>query len=515
MGLTSITSRVNKAFSNVRDLVTGQTKTNEKIPRIANEWKVIDEDYKLFRIGRPCKFNSIVDRNQRFGNYLRSKMSVIDLVPVDYAIDFAHMADMVAGKSWDDKQDLKKKVATIYSYGYDKQIAVYKRICAYHGLDEYCGIRLYTTDDTTANDTIQVQYKDSTFQGLSDSLSSFGQQYRDIANSAMGSNMRPLFTDKVRATAIKTVGNVTEKMGGGEALQDLMKNMTSVITDIGLTGNKMTFPKIWQSSTYNGNLSVNVRLISPYGHPKAVKEFIMKPLSYLVLLAAPQTMNGVTYGGSIPITIKAYGMNYTILGSIASITLRRGGSDTSYNLYRQPLTVDVSIEFQTLYDAFAVFDPTEKDPLELKADKDIFESDMLDDPESLNMYTRENNNNLMTTLSTFLSSFRPVRITELDMDPQVYGFFTPPSRDDIPLSPALTPVVGNLGSSISSAVDSVGKFANMVTNAPKLIQQALSNAVYNTAKGSVNSIANTASGWLNAGTSFRNNVVTKVMGNLF
>jgi len=60
---------------------------------------------------------------------------------------------------------------------------------------------------------------------------------------------------------------------------------------------KMTFSERFGSQLhYSGNLSVNIRLVSPYGHPKAVKEFILKPLSYLLLLAAPQTTNGVTYG---------------------------------------------------------------------------------------------------------------------------------------------------------------------------------------------------------------------------
>lgn len=511
---TNTAKSLGKAFSDAKGLVTDQTNTNKKTLKLSKPWVISDTEKNLqdlFMIGRPCKFNKVVDPYNRFGNYLRSKMSVIDLIPVDYGVDLKRMTEMVAGAN---DSETNNKVS-IYSIGYQEKIALYKRLCTYHGLKEYVGVRLFTTDDTTASDTIQVQYKDSTFQGLSDSLSSAGQSYRDAANSLLGSHSKE-FSDKVIAAGTELASEGTAALGGNQGLQELMKGVASVAGDMVMKGNKMTFPKIWQSSTYNGNLSVNVRLVSPYGHPKAVKEFILKPLSYLILLSAPQTINGVTFGGSIPITIKAYGLNYTVLGSISSMTFRRGGSDSSFNLYRQPLTIDISIEFQTLFDAFAVFDPSVLGE-NLKTDRDIFKSPMLSDAASLNMYTPENKNNLMVSLGTILASLRPVRVVGMDMnvDPQVYGMFEPPNRSDIPDAPSFTPLTGNLGSSISGAVSSLGSFANMVTNAPKLIQQGLSNAVYNTAKGTVGSIAGSVSGYINGGAAAASSIRNKIMGNLF
>jgi len=282
----------------------------------------------------------------------------------------------------------------------------------------------------------------------------------------------------------------------------------------------MTFPKIWQSTTYSGNLSVNIRLVSPYGHPKAVKEFILKPLSYLLLLAAPRTANGVTYGKNIPITIKAYGLNYTILGALSSITFRRGGSDTSFNLYKQPLTIDLSIEFQTLFDAFAVFDPgSSPEKSKLTFDKDIFSTSNigLDDPNNLGRfaYDKTSSFHIMTSLGMILSSLKPIGLIDAEVNPQVYGLFSPPARDDIPDMPPFIPVTGNLGSSISSAVDSIGAFGKMITNAPKLLQQGLSNAVYNSAKGSVSSILGKSSKYINNVGGAANKVVNTVHKNLF
>jgi hypothetical protein len=513
--ITSVTDtakNLNKAFSDAKGLVTGETITGQKPIKQPNPWTILSADnnlHDLFMIGRPCKFNQTVDQYNRFGNYLRSKMSVIDLLPVDYSVDYRRMADMVAGKS-DGKTNNK---ISIYSISYINNIELYKKLCDYHGLKKYAGIRLFTTDDTTASDTIQVQYKDSTFQGMSDSLSGAGQNYRDLANSLLGSNSKFL-SDKVSAAGTTAAQKATASLGGNKGMQELIKGITLVASDMVMKGNKMTFPKIWQSSSYNSNLSVNIKLVSPYGHPEAVKEFILKPLSYLILLAAPQTINGVTFGGNIPISIKAYGLNYTVLGSLASLTFRRGGSDSSFNLYRQPLTIDVSIEFQTLFDAFAVFDPSVLGD-DLKIDRNIFNDESLSKVGSLNLYTAENRNNIITSLGTILSSLRPIRIIGMENDPQVYGVFEAPSRTDIPDAPSFTPLTGNLGSTISGAVSSIGNFANMVTNAPKLIQQGLTNAVYNTAKGTVASIAKSVSGYVAGGTSVANGVRNKIVGNLF
>lgn len=503
---------INKAFSNINGLVSDTTNFNMKNLKKPKPWTISKADRNLqdlFIVGRPCRFNNVVDPYNRFGNYLRAKMSVIDLIPVDYGIDLKRMADMVDGKSG---VGLNNKIS-IHSIGYNEKIKLYKTLCEYHGLQEFSGVRLFTTDDTTANDSIQVQYKDSTFQKFSDSLSDVGQQIRDITNSVLGSH-GDKFAEKTIKAGKEGAVNVTREAGGGRVLQEVMEGVASVAGDMLVKGNRMTFPKIWQSSTYTGNLSVNVKLISPYGHPKAVKEFILKPLSYLILLAAPQTINGVTFGGSIPITIKAYGLNYTVLGSIQSITFRRGGNDSSFNLYRQPLTIDISIEFQTLFDAFAVFNPSVLGS-NLKTDRKIFNSPSLYDATSINMYSPENSNNLMVSLGTILSSLKPVRVVGMDtnVDPQVYGVFEPPNRSIIPNSSSFIPKT--LGQVLSGIVSGNSLFSQVVKNAPILIQQTFSRAVYYNAKGTVGSIASSAINYINANPTESNLIRDKIIRNFF
>lgn len=518
----AVAESFSKAFQDPQGLVTANTQSNQK-PLTDTKSTMKDAYHSvvepLFPIGRPCRFNNNIDSFQRFGNYLRTKMSVIDLVPVDYSFNFKRMLDLTKNQTSSDTAENAKNYMNMFQIKYEKMIQVYQRICKYHGLPNWhSGIRLYTTDDTTTNDTIEVVYKDSTFQGISDdTFSGVGQKFRDVASSFLGSDMYQ-FTADVESSLHEKIPKIVNKVSDRipPEVAKLVGDLAVASTDIVMRGNKMTFPKIWQSSTYRGNLVLTIRLVSPYGHPKAIKEFILKPLSMLILLAAPQTINGVTYGGSIPVTIKAYGLNYTTLGAISSITFRRGGSDSSFSLYKQPLTLDLSIEFQTLFDAFAVFDPVVND--KLSYDKNIFQDKSLTDFNDLGRFSYNPNTigqHLMTSLGTILTSLKPIGIMDTNVNPQVYGNFTPPQREDLPDTQPFVPITGNLGGAISGTVSGIGKLGQVITNAPKLIQQALSTAIYNAAKTTVGNISSATSNYINDVGGFATKVVNTVKGNFF
>ncbi|MDD4081910.1 MAG: hypothetical protein PHD05_00850 [Sphaerochaetaceae bacterium] len=503
-----------KAESSMQEFLEETTSINQQQPIKMSPKTFGEKDVDLFFIGRTCRFSPHIDKQHRFSNYLRNKMSVVDLIPVDYKIDFRKFWEMVQGKT--NAPDTKaKEIGNIFTVQYSENIAVFKRICEHHGLDnKYVGLRLYTTDESTANDNIQIDYKDSSFKGIMDPLVEFGQSARDFAHSLAGSEFKN-FTDDLTGLSVDTAGKLADKFNVNAGLKNIMENVAAIGSDIILKGNKMTFPKIWQETTYTNSMSLNIKLISPYGHPAAVKEFIIKPLSYLIILSAPQTLNGVTYGGNIPLTIKAYGMNHTVVGSIRSMTFRRGGSETSFNLFKQPLSIDVSIEFQTLFDAFAVFDPGSGGGLSIKTDKDVFGDPELSNTQPTNVYSAQNTNTMLTSLGIILNSLKPVFAIEMSIDPQIYGSFIPPQRDDIPRDPAFNPIAGNLGSTIDNAVAKIDNFGNMIMNAPQIIQQGLANAVYNVSKEAVGNISGTVSDWINKPIDVIDDVQTTIMGNIF
>ena len=76
-------------------------------------------------------------------------------------------------------------------------------------------------------------------------------------------------------------------------------------------------------------------------------------LIYLLLLSSPESNDGLSYGLYQPVKIKAYGTSNINLGAITSISLRRGGRESSYNVYKQPLQIDVGINVMSLTSGFA------------------------------------------------------------------------------------------------------------------------------------------------------------------
>jgi hypothetical protein len=399
----------------------------------------------------------------------------------------------------------------IFNVTYDKKITQYKQLCAHHGLDAKSGLRLFTTDDTTASDSFNVQYKDSIFQGVADKLGDLTRSFQDITRSVSSEAMpatRKLSADGINKMRDKGIGIAPGQAPVITAVSEVVKSVADII----LTGKRLNFPKIWSNSSHSTNMSTVIKLVSPYGSPKAIYEFIIKPLTYLILLAAPHTEDGISYGDNIPITIKAYGMNYITLGAINSITLRRGGNDTSFNIYRQPLSIDVSIDFQALFDGFAVFTPGGQNPLHIPKDENIIHDYKLFNPSAENLYGGRPQSPL-TTMSTLLESLKPFDFVEGNTNLfQVYGNFSRPSEEVVsPVGAGQTNIgssfvpsgsLNNIseiisGNSISGASQSlnpltqVSNFLNEATVSMKNMIPAEFSAAYRSANDTVNTMSTT------------------------
>ncbi len=395
----------------------------------------------IITIGKPYAFNQNVDPYGRLSNYVKTKMSVIDLIPCQCEINLTKLKRVKEGEN--------PLLGGFFRVSYDEQIKIFNEICELHGLKnkedpKFYGLRLYTTDGTTATDSFNIQYAENILQQSVNSLSDFVRKLHDAFRS-FGINSIE-FQQKSTAQMVGKVDN--------SAVQKALMSLADIL----VKGNRLSFPKIWQNSTYTSNLSAQIRLVSPYGHPRAIKEFILRPLMLLIILAAPHTSDGLSYGNCIPLTIKAYGMNYTVLGSINSITLRRGGDDTCFNIYRQPLVVDVSIDFQTLLEGFAVYRPLPSNLKQYESqipDYKVFKQSKISDPTTATI----DSNALkdvefpLPTLGTILRSLQPFSL--VDGHFQVYGNFRRPDKYDLPK----TGIVGSLAS---------GAMAESATNLAEL-----------------------------------------------
>lgn len=335
----------------------------------------------ILSIGKPSAYHESVDPFHRIGKFLRSRMSVIDLIPCYFKIDFAKATD-----SDTDSSGLVPKV------DYEKSIPDYQKTCIHYGLPEVSAIRLFTTDDTTVSDTISNNLKDNYFQQGVNALSEKLSPLRDMLGSLDNTLVEKLIQQQ------------TDKVDTGIAAGDkLIKSAANIIGK----GHRVSLPSIWSDSNYAPNFQAIIKLASPYGDPKSIKEFIIKPLMYLLILSSPKTTDGVTYGKPFCLTIKGYGLNYSPIGMISNITLRRGGNDTSFNIYKQPLTIDVSLDFNYLVKGFAAYTHESKS----NSDENLF-----DTAEDYEYIQRENGDTALPTLGHIVKSLRP-KFPEISTEP--------------------------------------------------------------------------------------------------
>ena len=298
---------------------------------------------QLRKIGNALSLRNEIDNDLKITGLIRSNLSVVDIIPVDYALNFTYLADKDGARQF------------AISYDFTQPTENYRKRCERYDLTPYDGIQLWLTDDTQASEEINHSFANNLIEtGIEDAVQSkFGKfrLYGDTLASAgllKTQNDRPLGGEDSVAKKLKEMG----WEGTGNAVE-WGGNLLGTMADIVIRGKQLSLPKIWKQSDYNPSVMFNVKLVSPYGSPKAIKEFIIAPLVYLLLMASPESGDGLSYGLYQPVKIKSYGISNINLGAITSIGIRRGGRETAYNAYKQPLQLDITLQVMPLTSGFA------------------------------------------------------------------------------------------------------------------------------------------------------------------
>lgn len=296
----------------------------------------------VYDMGNIIKLRKKTDDNYRITNYIRSNLAVIDLQPVNYHLTLANI-----NKSWG------------VNYDFENAAEEYNKVLAKYKLKEKGLLRLWLTDDTTVSDNFSNNFNPNIIEtginsmdGLSNTLKTMKKLTKSTGND-FTSQIGDAITDKVN-TGIKTANSFL--FGDNELAKQLETQALSVSNTVGeviFKGKHVSLPKIWTSSTYSPTLTVTVKLVSPYGSPKAVRSFIIEPLMYLLALISPKTSDGLSYGLSQPLYVNGHGITNMSLAAVQNVTMRRGGRETSFNIYKQPLILDIMITIQPLADGFA------------------------------------------------------------------------------------------------------------------------------------------------------------------
>ncbi len=340
---------------------------------------------EMEEIGAPFKFSELVDPQQRAHNFLRSRMQIIDLFPCSYGINFNKLSEEKSEKS--QQFDIS---ALAPRFNYEREMERYSKICVNYGLDPTMGLRLFLTDETTVTDQINNQFENSFFQGTIDSLKNNLQSISDVGRSVFGDTI----DSKMEGKLNEWKANVNSP--AYSALVDTAKIL--------LQGKRISLPKIWNTSDYRPAFTAIVKLVSPYGHPHAIKKFIIEPLLYLLILSSPKTTEGVAYGRPFGVTVKAYGITKINLASISSMTVTRGGGDSAFTVFKQPLIVNISLEFTSLIEGIASYDEHDIVPYEKSQIEGVDEVGTL----KHNKSSLEISRSLLPTVGDLVNSMKPV-----------------------------------------------------------------------------------------------------------
>lgn len=312
--------------------------------------------YSVAEIGRPFKFDSIVDPNERTYKYLSTRMGILDLYPCNY------------GQAYTFNEKAKKSLFK-YAVGYEKAMSRYQKMCStYLGMSNPpSGLRIFLTEDSMVADGITTSYKDNFFQTMANKMSNSAQMFTDLARSVNAGQYNKAVDNIIGGIDSNAISNAASENLSALGLNTNPDTVTGIVDSlkegaaIVLKGNKLSLPKIWNDSDYKPVFQVSTKLFSPYGSPKAIQEFIVKPLTLILLLGIPQSEDMISYGRPFPLTIRSWGNALLSLGGLTSVMLQRGGQDSAYNIYKQCRIINVNMEFTSLVSgaaAYATDNPT-------------------------------------------------------------------------------------------------------------------------------------------------------------
>lgn len=129
----------------------------------------------------------------------------------------------------------------------------------------------------------------------------------------------------------------------------LINRVTSELTTI-VTGGKIVFPEMWNSSSYSKSYNITMKLRSPDPDPVSIFLNIYAPIILWVSMAAPRQVGNSANSYGSPFMVRCtYKSIFNVdLGLVSSLDVNTGGED-KWNALGQPTQADITITIKDLY----------------------------------------------------------------------------------------------------------------------------------------------------------------------
>ena len=201
-------------------------------------------------------------------------------------------------------------------------------------------------------ETLSNNTGDSFIEGMIDGITQgVGTEIAWITNSSADTgiidNLTSFLGDGLQSVS-EVLGGLVQGVGGG-----FTRNLFSGAI-AALKGQKMIYPKIYQSSESHMDYQFSITLTTPYGDPYNYYMNILVPLCHLIALVAPRMISANTVAS--PFLVQAYipGMCTCQLGIIRNMTITKNPTQKHVSVNGYPLTVKVEFEIEELYNAMSI-----------------------------------------------------------------------------------------------------------------------------------------------------------------
>ena len=326
-------------------------------------------------IGKIPGYNSNIDNGNNYRSRLVGNLTKVKLTPTGYQINMGALSSSAGGIAGNLSNMYKvggsiqgtvpgtnttiPDALTIWGNMLSSNSGVFQKLQQYNELDILC------TNDSTMTETFSNGFGDSAVDDLSNLLTRSG-----IGTLIKGVQAATTYNSNAMQGLLGAAANV----GNESAVESWAKAISAKALNI-----KIALPKQWVDSQYDNTLQLMIKLVSPNGHPTAIAKNILEPLFMLTTAAAPITYDGIIMGYPMLWQIKTQGLMDIKLGAITAMTITRGGTETQFNNYGQPLNVDVRLTISPLADYYV----TPISPNSSPVGNDIYDNTLALNPKTL------------------------------------------------------------------------------------------------------------------------------------
>lgn len=201
-------------------------------------------------------------------------------------------------------------------------------------------------------ETLSNNTQNSFIEGIIDGITQgVGTEIAWITNSSADTgiieNLTSFLGDGLQSVS-EVIGGLVQGTAGG-----FTRNLFSGAI-AALKGQKMIYPKIYNSSESHMDYQFSITLTTPYGDPYNYYMNVLVPLCHLIALAAPRMVSANTVAS--PFLVQAYipGMCTCQLGIIRNMTITKNPTQKHVSVNGFPLTIKVDFEIEELYNAMSI-----------------------------------------------------------------------------------------------------------------------------------------------------------------